>query len=60
MTEDEVWDKARIEATAAIGKFYVGGAFGEIETPTPFPAGSYEAEEYAAAFEHFVMTALGY
>ena len=58
--EQAVWDKARADATTAVGQHFIGGAEGLIEPNNPYPPGSAEAEEYEAAFEHFVMSGLGY
>jgi hypothetical protein len=58
--EEGIWERARTDATKALSEFYQGGAQTEIPENKPYPAGTPEAWEYASAWEHYIMSGLGY
>ena len=60
MNTDDIWDSARGEAESQLGKAAISGLPPEFIANNPYAIGTPEAEEYEAAFEHFIMSGLGY
>lgn len=60
MSEDEIWDDARREAKEQLGEAAISGMPPEFVANNPHSRGTPAHEEYEAAFEHFIMTGLGY
>lgn len=53
---DLIWENAKQDV---YDKFALAGHM-IIEPSNPYEAGSMESEEYEAAFEHYLMSLLGY
>lgn len=60
MSTDEIWEEARREAKDQLGEAFISGMPPEFVANNPYRKGSEEHDEYEAAFEHFIMTGLGY
>lgn len=60
MNEDEIWEAARREAKDQLGEASISGMPTAFVANNPHDRGTAEHEEYEAAFEHFIMTGLGY
>lgn len=57
---DAIWDAARRDAKDKLGEAAISGMPAEFVPTSPYKQGTPEDEEYDAAFEHFIMTGLGY
>jgi hypothetical protein len=57
---DSIWDEARKEAKDQLGEAAISGMPPEFIANNPYEKGTPQHEEYEAAFEHFIMTGLGY
>lgn len=55
-----IWDEARREAKDQFGEASISGMPPEFIANNPHINGTPQHDEYEAAFEHFIMTALGY
>lgn len=60
MESDKIWEEARKEAKDQLGEAYISGMPSEFIAKNPYTKGTEEHDEYEAAFEHFIMTGLGY
>jgi len=60
LNTDDIWDSARCEAEGQLGKAAISGLPPEFIANNPYAIGTPESEEYEAAFEHFIMSGLGY
>lgn len=60
MNTDEIRDEAKREAKDQLGEAAISGMPPEFVANNPHTKGTPEHEEYEAAFEHFIMTGLGY
>lgn len=60
MSTDEAWDAARVDARDQLGEAAISGLPPEFIANNPYPKGTPPHDEYEAAFEHFIMTGLGY
>lgn len=60
MNVDAIWDAAKREAKRHLGEAAISGLPPEFITNNQHTVGSVEYEEYEAAFEHYIMTGLGY
>jgi hypothetical protein len=59
-TEELIWALARKDAKEKLGEAYLTEMPEEFLPKNPFVKDTLEWEEYEVAFEHYVMTGLGY